>query len=104
MEMNIQLEDCGPPLTPEQISTFEKELGGRIPDDYKQFLLAHNGGFCEPMLGLAWSGKLETIPAFDSLLPGTENGGIRRILSSLREVNPAKVNGYLPIAGAFSGR
>ena len=32
------------PLAPEQLAAFEAELGQRLPEDYRAFLLAHNGG------------------------------------------------------------
>lgn len=92
------------PCPPQQLSDFEKEIGGRLPEDYKQFLMRHNGGFCEPKLGLLWSGELETFAFFDSLLPHAEDSGIRSVLSMLRGINPEHVDGYIPIAGAFSGR
>ncbi len=37
MGKSIHIESSRPPLTVEQISEFEKEIGGRLPDDYKQF-------------------------------------------------------------------
>jgi hypothetical protein len=104
MNMTINLENSGPPLSIDDIAAFEREIDGKIPDDYKQFLLAHNGGFCEPELGLLRESQLEIIPYFDSLLPATEDAGLRYALRRLREVSPAKVDGYVPIARATSGR
>lgn len=37
-----------PPLTEAQIEAVEKQLGAKLPQDYKSFLLAHNGGRPEP--------------------------------------------------------
>ncbi len=83
----------GPSLSPDDIDAFEREIGGRLPDDYKRFLLAHNGGMNDPPLGLSWDGELHTVPGFDSLLP-PGHSGLRRALENLRELN---IDGYLPI-------
>ena len=37
-----------PSLREEDIRTFELQLGISLPDDYRRFLLAHNGGQPEP--------------------------------------------------------
>jgi ankyrin repeat protein len=95
MEKHIHLENPGPPLKIEQITAFEKEIGGRLPEDYKEFLLAHNGGICEQELGLLWEDDIQTISGFFPLSP--EDSGIRCSLRHLREVNPKKADGYLPL-------
>ncbi len=102
MGKKIKLEDPGPRLTPEQISEFEKELGGRLPEDYRRFLLDHNGGRCKPLLGLPWAGSIHQIGGFHQLLPANEDSGVHCALRHLREVNRAEVQGYLPIAGTWS--
>lgn len=106
MPNGLSFQKCGPPLSPEQISVFEKRLGGQLPDDYKRLLLAHNGGFCEPMLSLMWKGEVEKFPYFDPLLPTTQRdgGGLWNNLLRLRRINAEEVDGYLPITGALSGR
>lgn len=40
----IELREVGPPLTEETLSAFETELGSRLPDSYRRFLLRNNGG------------------------------------------------------------
>ena len=101
MKKKIHLENSGPPLTCEDITAFEREIGGRLPDDYKEFMLAHNGG--QTHLGLPWDGGISRIFGFDTLFPAGQDSGIRGGLRYLRELNAAKVDGYLPIAGTFSG-
>lgn len=32
------------PTTPERLAAFEAQIGFRLPDQYRDFLLAHNGG------------------------------------------------------------
>jgi len=102
MGKRITLENSGPPLTVEQIGAFEKEIGGRLPEDYKRFLMSHNGGLCAPELGLPWAGTVHTIGCFSALLPATEYSGIRNNLRRLRELNAAKTDGYVPIASTHS--
>ena len=93
MVAEFHFQQLGPPLSPDDIDAFEREIGGRLPDDYKRFLLAHNGGMNDPRLGLSWDGGLHEIPGFDSLLaPG--QSGLRRALENLRELN---IDGYLPV-------
>jgi cell wall assembly regulator SMI1 len=36
------------PTTETEIGKFEKHIGHRLPDDYREFLLKHNGGRPEP--------------------------------------------------------
>ena len=40
----IELRKAGSPLTEETLTHFEMELGVRLPDPYRQFLLRNNGG------------------------------------------------------------
>jgi cell wall assembly regulator SMI1 len=93
------LTDSVPALTPEVLNAFEDEIGGRLPDDYKRFLLKSNGGWNEPTLGLHWNGELHKVPDFCRLL-ATDEIGIRRALRNLREMN---IDGYLPITSTQNG-
>ncbi len=102
MAKKIHFEGRGPRLTPEQISEFENEIGGRLPDDYKEFLLSQNGGTCEPVLALHRPDGTEKVGWFISLIPGNEYAGIRDYLHNLRDLNPEKADGYVPIASTYS--
>ena len=57
MARHLKLEHLGPALTPDSIEAFEREIGGRLPDDYKEFLLAHNGGITELLLEVKFKGN-----------------------------------------------
>ncbi|MDH5641621.1 MAG: SMI1/KNR4 family protein [Nitrospira sp.] len=47
--MGIQeITTIGPSITDQDISVFEKVIGGRLPSTYRRFLLEHNGGRPEP--------------------------------------------------------
>lgn len=39
-----RMEECGPQLSPEDIRRIESLTGISIPDEYRAFLLKHNGG------------------------------------------------------------
>ncbi|WP_110513545.1 SMI1/KNR4 family protein [Herpetosiphon llansteffanensis] len=42
--MNITIVDGFAPTNEQAVATFEQELGCRLPEDYRAFLLEHNGG------------------------------------------------------------
>lgn len=74
MPARVNLENPGPPLTVEDLITFEREIGGELPKDYKRFLLAHNGGLVEPWVGFRWEGAIQTLGAFRPLFPIPDRG------------------------------
>ena len=47
------------PLTVEMLEDFERELKAQLPDDYRAFLLQHNGGTPQPACFLAPDDPLE---------------------------------------------
>ena len=65
---NIEVRDSKRPTNLEEIEEFEKLIGATLPDDYKQFLLKHNGGHpvvesfdliepineFNPIIGVSW--------------------------------------------------
>ena len=59
MAAKIELREPESLLTLSDIELFEKEIGGRLSDDYKRFLLANNGGWTEPLRGLRSNGRLK---------------------------------------------
>jgi cell wall assembly regulator SMI1 len=44
MKLDLSFQYPHPPTTDEAIADYEKELGFRLPEDYRQFLLKYNGG------------------------------------------------------------
>jgi cell wall assembly regulator SMI1 len=44
----LQILQPGPPITEQDVLRLEQELGASFPEDYRAFLLAHNGGYPEP--------------------------------------------------------
>jgi cell wall assembly regulator SMI1 len=43
-----RITDSGPPLSLDDVEVAERQLRVRFPDDYRSFLLAHNGGSTAP--------------------------------------------------------
>ena len=76
--MNIQ--PIHPPTTPEAILAFEAQVGAKLPDDYKAFLLKYNGGYIEPMMKYKRSKIMGCKPlSRDEHLSETENERIQAL-------------------------
>jgi hypothetical protein len=90
----LQLRPFGPSLTVREIEEFEGEIGYRLPQDYRLFLLRHNGGggAAEFALEYTWRDETLVVMGFYALLPTTDRG-LRRVLGDLSRL----VKGYLPI-------
>lgn len=41
----IEMTEPQPPATPQALLALEKQLGVSLPDDYRRFVLKHNGGW-----------------------------------------------------------
>jgi len=93
----MKLTKQGPALTPNDFTALEQEMGAQVPNDYKLFLLASNGGIPEPPIGFKWKGEMQEVGVFWLLLP-TPDHGLRLALRRLRELN---VDGFLSIAGVW---
>jgi hypothetical protein len=46
--VTFQIREPGELLSAEQLATLESELGARLPEQYRQFLVANNGGVPHP--------------------------------------------------------
>lgn len=46
--MQVAFEEAAPPAEPEAIHDIEERLGVTLPEDYRGFLEAQNGGYLEP--------------------------------------------------------
>jgi cell wall assembly regulator SMI1 len=44
----MRFTESGPPLTEERLQGAERRLGVTLPDEYRAFLLRHNGGRPHP--------------------------------------------------------
>lgn len=52
------------------LEEFERELGIRLPDEYRDFLLAHNGGYPDPDVFTLPAGRREMVDRFLGISPG----------------------------------
>jgi cell wall assembly regulator SMI1 len=59
------MKDTKQPLTPADLEAVEQRLGIRLPDDYRAWLLKHNGGRPKPA---GFKYKLETGPYTDGVV------------------------------------
>jgi cell wall assembly regulator SMI1 len=46
--MSTTIHESKAPVTEAQVAKLEEEMGIRLPSEYRQFLLKHNGGYPEP--------------------------------------------------------
>ena len=95
----MQLTKPGPSLSGHDIVGFEQEIEVRLPEDYRRFLLDHNGGFPNPPVGYEFEGEVHEIGIFDSLLTSSDSG-LRRAYVDFQRYQ----SGYLPIAGDYGER
>ena len=85
--MNFEMQDTGPPLTRDQISTLERHIGIPLPKDYLDFLLRFNGGRPTPSsfpirgFDLSDSGDIQR---FFGISERRENPDIRWFIRTLR--------------------
>jgi hypothetical protein len=83
--------DCGPPLIDNDIVLLENEIGARLPADYREFLLKHNGGRPSPS-AFKLSGLKDN--PFDTVQVLFRLGG--KVQSSNIDWNVDAFNGRLP--------
>lgn len=83
----------GPPLTESDIVAFEREIGCGLPDDYRTFLLAVNGGFPQPPRQFTLRGQVHEFGKFLQIAPDPSEQ-MRLAFASLQGVAAE----YLPIA------
>ncbi|GAA5527548.1 SMI1/KNR4 family protein [Herpetosiphon gulosus] len=64
--MNITIVDGFTPTNEAEVAAFEQELGCRLPEDYRSFLLEHNGG--QPELTVFKTGSPLLLPDDESMI------------------------------------
>jgi hypothetical protein len=57
---DIEFTNCGPKLVAKQLKALETQLGCELPEDYREFLLKHNGGDPDKKCFYASRGDAET--------------------------------------------
>ena len=99
--MHPQMTDSHPSIGAEELRRFESAVGYRLPADYAQFLLRHNGGRTSPAAfalrwtdaGLARRFPHDIVHMLFGAAPGVP-GDLAAMLDSYRERIPAST---LPI-------
>jgi cell wall assembly regulator SMI1 len=90
------------PLFMEDLENFEKFLGTRLPEDYRNFLIEHNGGSPEEYL-VCWPGSSEPCEVWNDSL-GLHNGPtyarLDSVANGLKDYLP---EGVLPFASDPGG-
>lgn len=93
---NVTIRKSAPNLKEEDILTLEQQLGIRLPDGYREFLLEHNGGRPEPNVFPIQDGK-----GGDSVLDWflrIQEGNLYDILDTLDTFRGRIPTNFLPIA------
>src|SRR5690242_17137665 len=93
--MAVKIQESGRfgRCTERGVRAFERRIGRKLPADYSQFLLEHNGGTPEPSI-VEVSGVYSTVRR----LHGLHNGPRWARLESLRKTYARRVpDGLLPI-------
>lgn len=72
--MTLQILNSHPPIDNAVISAFESKANIKLPEAYRRFLIAHNGGRSSPKKFATQDGKVESmIATFFPLASATEN-------------------------------
>lgn len=110
------LTSCGPALSGDDIASVERELGAAFPDDYRAFLLRHNGGCPTPATFVSKWNPHSRVEEFFGLTPTGSSPSVvtstRRFRTELElpedfiAVGRYDDNGIvlLKLAGATAGR
>ncbi len=74
--MATKINNSGSPLSESDIVRFESHLDITLPEEYRNFLLQHNGGEPEPdeFVVPGWSGESSAISRFFSIVDNSESG------------------------------
>jgi len=101
--MNVRIENPGPAINESDIAAFEREIGYTLPEDYREFMLRHNGGKPHPNAILI-DGLPNEIPAqilsFKSLI---HEMGIKTIGCVYKDTSKRIAKHVLPIAPDMIG-
>ena len=104
------LQEQGPRLAPSEIDDFERQIGLRLPDDYRKFLQKTNGGVVLESDGYFyldagdWWNQIHVF--FSLRLPDTPDVEIASVVRRLQRHHPDKFDkllGKLPIASDHYG-
>ncbi|MEO1219862.1 MAG: SMI1/KNR4 family protein [Pseudomonadota bacterium] len=96
----VEIVATGDDIGPEEFSSVENSLGLRLPEDFRAFLLAHNGGRPEPG-DIDLSDGSDTVPV--NIIYGI-GGEYHRNIAMVFEVFKDRIpEGFCPIAADGMG-
>jgi hypothetical protein len=87
-------------LTPDRLDRFEREHALHLPEDYRQFLLEHNGGIPTPEDTIDFEGGSSDIKCFYGISDGENEASLERNLKDIKEWG---IDEGLPIGHDFFG-
>src|SRR5216683_6120046 len=104
--MKVHIRDSFDPIIPSDLAGFELDVGARLPDDYKAFLLKFNGGYFEdevryPYLEPCLYGEFGMIRSFHGLNTGYDYADIRDDIKVFEDWNVPR--NLLPIGDDIFG-
>jgi len=94
---NIQISDSYPPLIKADIAELERKLGISFPFDYKNFLLAHNGGHPTPD-SFSIKGEAEGSKSMIQGFFGIQAGEYDNLFDTMQRYHSRVPANFLPIA------
>ncbi|HZF44357.1 MAG TPA: SMI1/KNR4 family protein [Sphingomonadaceae bacterium] len=99
----MEIENAGPPLSVDRLALVESQVGVEFPQDYKEFLLRHNGGEPTPsyMAMPAWTGKSTDVNTFFGIDCQEDYNDLLKAVELMREGYPE--DAVLPVAYDSSG-
>jgi len=89
--MTIIVTESFGELTEAMLVAFETELGVKLPDVYRRFLLQHNGGKIKPNI-------------FDFIDPYAAFGKDRSLIHNLVGIHPTKFETFAKLLAVYRGR
>lgn len=97
MNHHLVVEGSQQPLTERDISMLEAQTGIKLPDDYKQFLLQHNGGRPSPKRFVTRDKKVESMVAKFIPLADIPDDNLREEIEGITQARQIPAN-LIPIA------
>jgi hypothetical protein len=98
--MTVLVQDSFQPLTPADVEEFESELGFSLPAEYRDFLIAHNGGsFADPVVYVSDKRDvvIEAIEEFYGLKTPLRGSDLRGVIRTFQGPLRARDGSRMPV-------
>tara|TARA_R110000868_G_scaffold42938_7_gene144876 strand:+ start:7271 stop:7717 length:447 start_codon:yes stop_codon:yes gene_type:complete len=100
--MEIEESNIYGPLKIEDLEKFEMAIGHRLPDDYRKFLIEHNGGTPEKYL-VCWPGSDEPSEVWNDTMGLHDGPTYSRLNYAYEGIKEYLPDGILPFASDPGG-